>query len=158
MRTAPPCRCRARVVINAAGLDADRIAQTAGIDLDAAGYRIHPAKGEYFRVSSRHRGKLGRLVYPVPSPVHLGAHAVLGLDNGLKIGPGSISAALGDYTVDPSHAGRVPVRRRRGFFPSWNPATSRRTWRGYGRSSTGWENRFGISSSAKRAAAGCPGW
>jgi len=93
----------AECVVNAAGLDADRIAQTAGIDIDAAGYRIHPAKGEYFRVSSRHRGKLGRLVYPVPSPVHLGAHAVLGLDGGLKIGPNSISAARGDYSVDPSH-------------------------------------------------------
>jgi L-2-hydroxyglutarate oxidase LhgO len=95
---------RSGIVINSAGLDADRIAETAGIDLEAAGYRIHPAKGEYFRVSSRHTGKLRRLVYPVPSPVHLGAHAVLGLDNGLKIGPSSISAVRGDYTVDPSHA------------------------------------------------------
>ena len=94
---------RADIVVNAAGLDAARIAQSAGIDVDAAGYRIHPAKGEYFRVSSRHRGKLSRLVYPVPSPVHLGAHAVLGLDGGLKIGPNSVSTVLGDYAVDPSH-------------------------------------------------------
>jgi L-2-hydroxyglutarate oxidase LhgO len=111
---------RARVVVNAAGLDADRIAQTAGIELDAAGYRIHPAKGEYFRVSSRHRGKLGRLVYPVPSPVHLGAHAVLGLDDGLKIGPGSISAALGDYTVDPTHADEFLAKASR-FLPFLEP-------------------------------------
>ncbi len=93
----------AECVVNSAGLDADLIAQSAGIDIDAAGYRIHPAKGEYFRVSSRHRGKLARLVYPVPSPVHLGAHAVLGLDGGLKIGPSSVSAARGDYSVDPAH-------------------------------------------------------
>jgi len=93
----------AEIVVNAAGLDADRIAQSAGIDIDAAGYRIHPAKGEYFRVSSRHRGRLRRLVYPVPSPVHLGAHAVLGLDGGLKIGPNSVATVLGDYAVDPSH-------------------------------------------------------
>jgi L-2-hydroxyglutarate oxidase LhgO len=99
-----PLMLRAACVINAAGLDSDRVAQSAGIDIDAAAYRIHPAKGEYFRVSSRHRGKLTRLVYPVPSPVHLGAHAVLGLDGGLKIGPNSISAAAGDYTVDPAHA------------------------------------------------------
>ena len=107
---------RAECVVNAAGLDADRIAQSTGIDIDAAGYRIHPAKGEYFRVSSRHRGKLGRLVYPVPSPVHLGAHAVLGLDGGLKLGPNSISAALGDYSVDPTHQGDFLAKASR-FLP-----------------------------------------
>jgi L-2-hydroxyglutarate oxidase LhgO len=109
-------RVRASLVINAAGLDADRIAQTAGIDIDAAGYRIHPAKGEYFRVSPRHRGKLGRLVYPVPSTVHLGAHAVLGLDGGLKIGPNSIPAEGGDYHVDPAHAGEFLSKAAR-FLP-----------------------------------------
>jgi L-2-hydroxyglutarate oxidase LhgO len=107
---------RAGIVVNSAGLDADRIAETAGIDLDAAGYRIHPAKGEYFRVSTRHKGRLRRLVYPVPSPVHLGAHAVLGLDNGLKIGPNSVSAVRGDYTVDPSHAGDFLAKASR-FLP-----------------------------------------
>ena len=107
---------KAEIVINSAGLDADRIAESAGIDLDEAGYRIHPAKGEYFRVSSRHRGKLRRLVYPVPSPVHLGAHAVLGLDNGLKIGPSSVSGVRGDYTVDPSHAGDFLAKASR-FLP-----------------------------------------
>ena len=94
---------RSACVINSAGLEADRVAATAGIDIDAEGYRIYPAKGEYFRISSRHRGRLARLVYPVPSPDHLGAHAVLGLDGGLKIGPNSIPAVLGDYSVDPAH-------------------------------------------------------
>jgi L-2-hydroxyglutarate oxidase LhgO len=94
---------RSQTVINAAGLGADLVAQSAGIDIDAAGYRIYPAKGEYFRISPRHRGRLSRLVYPVPSTDHLGAHAVLGLDGGLKIGPNSIPSALGDYSVDPAH-------------------------------------------------------
>jgi L-2-hydroxyglutarate oxidase LhgO len=111
---------RAGCVVNAAGLDADRVAQSAGIDIDAAGYRIHPAKGEYFRVSSRHRGRLSRLVYPVPSPVHLGAHAVLGLDGGLKIGPNSVSTVLGDYTVDPAHGGDFLARASR-FLPFLEP-------------------------------------
>jgi len=94
---------RSACVVNSAGLGADRIAASAGIDIDAEGYRIYPAKGEYFRISSRHRGRLSRLVYPVPYRDHLGAHAVLGLDGGLKIGPNSIPAVLGDYSVDPSH-------------------------------------------------------
>ena len=111
---------RAECVVNAAGLDADRIAQSAGIDIDAAGYRIHPAKGEYFRVSPRHRGRLARLVYPVPSPVHLGAHAVLGLDGGLRIGPNSVPGVLGDYSVDPSHEAEFFAKASR-FLPFLEP-------------------------------------
>ena len=107
-------------VVNAAGLDSDRIAQSAGIDIDAAGYRIQPAKGEYFRVSSRHRGRLSRLIYPVPSPVHLGAHAVLGLDGGLKIGPNSVRTVPGDYTVDPSHGAEFFAKASK-FLPFLEP-------------------------------------
>ncbi len=93
----------AEKVVNAAGLGADRIAAMTGIDCEAAGYVIHPCKGEYFRVSSRHRGILGRLVYPVPTADHLGAHAVLGLDGGLKIGPSSFHVSTLSYDVDPAH-------------------------------------------------------
>ncbi len=93
----------AACLINSAGLHADRVAAMAGIDPDAAGYRIRPCKGEYFRVSNRHRGRLSRLVYPTPSPIHLGAHAVLQLDGGLKIGPSSFYVDSLDYDVDPAH-------------------------------------------------------
>jgi L-2-hydroxyglutarate oxidase LhgO len=94
---------QAERVVNSAGLHAERIASMAGIDCDHARYRVHPCKGEYFRVSGRHRGKIGRLVYPVPSPVHLGAHAVLALDGSLRIGPNSFYVDALEYSVDPSH-------------------------------------------------------
>jgi L-2-hydroxyglutarate oxidase LhgO len=94
---------QAEHVVNSAGLHAERIASMAGIDCDHARYRVHPCKGEYFRVSGRHRGKIGRLVYPVPSPVHLGAHAVLALDGSLRIGPNSFYVDALEYSVDPSH-------------------------------------------------------
>jgi L-2-hydroxyglutarate oxidase LhgO len=94
---------RSACVINSAGLHADRVAGIAGIDIAQAGYQIRPCKGEYFRVSPRHRGKLHTLVYPVPSSVHLGAHAVLGLDDSLKIGPSSFYVDALDYGVDPAH-------------------------------------------------------
>jgi L-2-hydroxyglutarate oxidase LhgO len=55
-------------------------------------------------------------VYPVPSPVHLGAHAVLGLDGGLKIGPNSVGAVRGDYSVDPAHRADFLARASR-FLP-----------------------------------------
>jgi L-2-hydroxyglutarate oxidase LhgO len=103
-------------VINSAGLHADRVAEMAGIDISKAGYRIRPCKGEYFRVSSRHRGALHTLVYPVPSSVHLGAHAVLGLDDSLKIGPSSFYVDALDYGVDPAHKAMFHQKAHR-FLP-----------------------------------------
>jgi L-2-hydroxyglutarate oxidase LhgO len=88
------------IVINSAGLWADRIAWMAGIDVDEEGYRIYPCKGEYFSVSSRHQGKVGGLVYPTPSPIHLGAHVVLSLDDRLKIGPNAVYVDEISYQVD----------------------------------------------------------
>jgi len=43
----------ARVVINAAGLSSDRIAQSAGIDLVKAGYILHYCKGQYFSLDPK---------------------------------------------------------------------------------------------------------
>ena len=103
-------------VINSAGLQADRVAAMAGIDADRAGYRIHPCKGEYFRISARHRGILSHLVYPTPSPIHLGAHAVLGLDGSLRLGPNSFYVDALDYDVDPGHRDGFFEKARR-FLP-----------------------------------------
>jgi L-2-hydroxyglutarate oxidase LhgO len=75
------------VVVNAAGLGSDEVAARAGIDVDAAGYRIRYCKGDYFAVSAGKAGLVSRLVYPVPDHVSLGVHAVLGLDGRLRFGP-----------------------------------------------------------------------
>jgi L-2-hydroxyglutarate oxidase LhgO len=91
------------MVINAAGLSADRIAGLAGIDPDTADYRIRYCKGEYFGVASRHRGKLSHLVYPAPSPISLGIHCVLGLDGSLKLGPNAFFVESIDYSVNATH-------------------------------------------------------
>jgi L-2-hydroxyglutarate oxidase LhgO len=91
------------LLVNSAGLSADGIAEMAGMDPDTLGYRIHPCKGEYFRVSDRHRGRLSHLVYPVPTPVYLGAHAALSLDGTFKIGPSAFYVDEIEYSVDPDH-------------------------------------------------------
>jgi L-2-hydroxyglutarate oxidase LhgO len=104
------------VVINAAGLEADRVAEMAGIDADEEGYRIFPCKGEYFAVSNRHTGKIGGLVYPIPTAVHLGAHVVLALDESFKIGPSSFTIDEIDYDVDPAHQEELFLNSRR-FLP-----------------------------------------
>jgi L-2-hydroxyglutarate oxidase LhgO len=74
-------------VVNAAGLESDTVAGLAGIDVEAAGYRLHWCKGSYFAVNGRKAGLVSRLVYPVPTQVSLGVHAVLGLDGRLRFGP-----------------------------------------------------------------------
>jgi len=74
-------------IVNAAGLGSDEIAALAGIDVDAAGYRLHYCKGDYFAVAPRKAGLVSRLVYPVPGHVSLGVHAVVGLDGRLRFGP-----------------------------------------------------------------------
>jgi L-2-hydroxyglutarate oxidase LhgO len=97
------------MVINCAGLSCDEIAAMVGIDVAANSYTIHPCKGEYFNVAAKHRNKLSHLVYPAPTPISLGIHAVLKLDGSLKLGPNAFYVTnKEDYTVDPAH--------REGFF------------------------------------------
>jgi L-2-hydroxyglutarate oxidase LhgO len=89
-------------VVNAAGLESDTVAGLAGIDVAAAGYRLHWWKGSYFAVSGAKARCLSRLVYPTPNPVSLGIHAILGLDGRLRFGPDAdhLPDRHPDYTVD----------------------------------------------------------
>ena len=102
-------------VVNAAGLEADRVAALAGIDVVAAGYRLHWWKGSYFAVTGRKARLVSRLVYPVPAHVSLGVHAVLGLEGRLRFGPDAehLPERQLDYAVDESkrHAFAEGVHR-----------------------------------------------
>lgn len=94
-------------VVNAAGLFSDQVAALAGIDIDAAGYRLHYCKGSYFSVSQSKAKLLGRLVYPVPTKDSLGVHALLDLGGRLKFGPDVeyLSANKIDYSMSDSKRG-----------------------------------------------------
>jgi L-2-hydroxyglutarate oxidase LhgO len=89
-------------VVNAAGLEADTISALAGIDVDAAGYRLHYCKGSYFSVASSKAGLVSRLVYPVPNPVSLGIHALVDMAGRMKFGPDAeyLPDRRLDYRVD----------------------------------------------------------
>ena len=89
-----------RVVINAAGLNSDRIAQLAGIDIAKAGYRLHYCKGEYFSLSSKYRNVVNRLIYPVPEQAGHGIHWRQGLDGRVLLGPSAHYVEAIDYAVD----------------------------------------------------------
>ena len=91
-------------VVNAAGLDADRVAALAGIDLDAAGLRQHPCKGDYFAVAPG-LGELTRgLVYPVPVRGGLGIHVTRDLGGRYRLGPDVEWIDAPRYDVAPEKA------------------------------------------------------
>jgi len=92
-----------RVVVNAAGLGAAAVAESAGVDVAAAGYATYPCKGEYFRLWGSSSRLCRRLVYPPPTGISLGLHTVVDLAGGLKLGPNAFYVEEPDHAVDPAH-------------------------------------------------------
>lgn len=99
-------------VVNAAGLECDTIAASAGIDVDAAGYRLHYCKGDYFGLPSSLSRLVSRPVYPVPLKESLGVHAVIDLGGRLKFGPDV------EYLPDRTLEYRVQDSKRHDFADS----------------------------------------
>jgi len=87
-------------VINSAGLNSDKIAKLAGIDIDTANYRLHYCKGEYFTLSSKYRNLMSRLIYPMPEQAGLGIHVTLGLDGRVRLGPNARYVETISHSVD----------------------------------------------------------
>jgi L-2-hydroxyglutarate oxidase LhgO len=90
--------------VNAAGLHADRVAAQAGVDVEAAGYRQHPCKGDYFALAPGAGLRFGGLVYPVHGAAGLGVHVTLDLGGRVKFGPDATYVSRLDYAVDPGKA------------------------------------------------------
>jgi D-amino-acid oxidase len=108
-----PARFAAAAVVNAAGLEADRVAALAGVDVERRGYRIHPCKGDYFALAPGAPLRLERLVYPVPGGPGLGIHATLDLGGRLRFGPDAEYVDRPRYDVDPAKAERFATAVRR---------------------------------------------
>jgi L-2-hydroxyglutarate oxidase LhgO len=72
------------VLVNAAGLDADRVAALAG---HPSPPQVFPCRGDYFRLHTP--GRYRHLIYPVrvPGSAGLGVHLTLDLAGGLRLGP-----------------------------------------------------------------------
>ena len=90
----------ARIVINAAGLYCDKIAQLAGIDIAQAGYKLHYCKGEYFSLNSNREHFVSRLVYPVPQQAGHGIHITPDIEGRIKLGPSDHYVDDIDYKID----------------------------------------------------------
>lgn len=94
-------------LINCAGLASDYIAALMGIDIDGAGYRLYPCKGEYFSIPFSKAKRVSRLIYPPPYKdlKGLGIHVTKMLDGMVKLGPNAFYVDQIDYTVNPEHLG-----------------------------------------------------
>lgn len=93
-----------RILINAAGLTADKIMEMAGMYDD--NLRIWFCKGEYFRLRPPKNKFLRRLIYPVPhqNMEGIGIHVTIDMGGGVKLGPDVtyLDSNVYDYRVDPS--------------------------------------------------------
>lgn len=89
------------IVINCGGLFSDKIAKTAGFDIDKLGYSIYFCKGDYFSINGS-TGKLKHLVYPVPHEEGhgLGVHATLDLQGYIRLGPDANYVDAINYDID----------------------------------------------------------
>ena len=78
-------------LVNAAGLQADRIARLAGLDPPC---RIVPFRGEHYVLSPRAGALVRGLVYPVPDPEmpFLGVHLTPRIDGSVEAGPNAVLA------------------------------------------------------------------
>lgn len=104
---------RARVVVNAAGLSADRVASLAGLDVDALGLSLRYCKGDYFAIAPRLGPITRHLVYPVPSHAGLGVHVTMDLGGAYRAGPDTEYVDAPRYDVDPSKVARFAAAVRR---------------------------------------------
>lgn len=91
-------RIRSNTVINSAGLNSDRVAGLAGLDIDRLGYRLHWCKGDYFRLSGK--APVKSLIYPVPNGPGLGIHATPDMAGSIKLGPDAYYVNQIDYNVE----------------------------------------------------------
>ena len=84
----------ADLLINAAGLHSDTIANLCGLE----GYQIIPYKGDYYNTTE---DVIRGLVYPVPdSPLSLGIHLTRTLGNEILIGPSVVKVSdKEDYEI-----------------------------------------------------------
>jgi glycerol-3-phosphate dehydrogenase len=75
----------ANIVVNSAGLFADKISAMAGID----NYKLYPCRGEYLILDKNCRDLITSMVYPVPPKIAgvLGVHLTPTLNGNILIGP-----------------------------------------------------------------------
>lgn len=80
---------RARRLVVCGGLQADRLARMAGLQVD---FRIVPFRGEYFRLPDFRNQLVSHLIYPAPDPAlpFLGVHLTRMINGSITVGPNAV--------------------------------------------------------------------
>ena len=79
----------AKHLVACAGLQSDRIARLAGVEID---HEIVPFRGEYYQLPTAKNGIVRHLIYPIPDPdlPFLGIHLTRMIDGGVTVGPNAV--------------------------------------------------------------------
>jgi L-2-hydroxyglutarate oxidase len=82
---------RARMLVNCAGLQSDRVAMLCGLTPTV---RICPFRGEYYELVPERQHLVRNLIYPVPDPrfPFLGVHFTRMIGGGVEAGPNAVLA------------------------------------------------------------------
>lgn len=82
-------RVYAKQLVVCGGIQADRLAAMAGLDVD---FQMVPFRGEYYRLPASRNHIVDTLIYPVPDPdlPFLGVHLTLMMDGGVTVGPNAV--------------------------------------------------------------------
>jgi len=113
---AAPMTLAARLVVNAAGLQAVALARRIDGLEPATVPPAFFAKGNYFALAGR--APFSRLVYPMPEPGGLGVHLTIDLGGQARFGPDvEWVPAPTDYAVDPARCARFYGEIRR-YWPA----------------------------------------
>ena len=86
-----------KVVINCAGLWSHKVSRMLNIN----DYNLEYFKGDYFKCKSIKN--LNCLIYPMPSTISLGIHAVLNLNGEVSFGPNIYKVNKINYSIDDKH-------------------------------------------------------
>ncbi|MGG7599280.1 L-2-hydroxyglutarate oxidase [Pseudomonas sp. WC1] len=80
---------RARQLVACAGLQSDRLARLAGVQID---HQIIPFRGEYYRLPPSKNQIVNHLIYPIPDPElpFLGVHLTRMIDGSVTVGPNAV--------------------------------------------------------------------
>ncbi len=80
---------RASKLVACAGLQSDRLARLAGLDID---HRIVPFRGEYYKLPQSKANIVKHLIYPIPDPElpFLGIHLTRTINGGVTVGPNAV--------------------------------------------------------------------
>jgi L-2-hydroxyglutarate oxidase LhgO len=101
-----------RILINSAGLTADKVSEMPGIKDD--NLKINFCKGEYFKLNPPKNKLLKRLIYPVPlnNLEGIGIHVTIDMGGNVKLGPDVtwLKSNIYDFKVNPE--------KRDAFFSS----------------------------------------